>query len=352
MSYKIRDRIAKLKGVPSKYKRVLDAWATFANKDGSNIHPSKEAVAERAGISRWTVYRATEELVNRGILVPYDKHSYPNGHWTSVYRIDMPMLQNATWDCFSHCSKKPHTHCSKTPKTTVAKPHATLPLDPRSADQTETRAGASLPLVRKQASDGSPSQAPKPEPPAQAWCVDNIDDLTHLQTLLGDYPVGRAYDLISKMGCDVKEQEEWRSLISLFGFFSDNMPDHPERSLWQYWNWNQQHKTGGLIFYTLQDAWHAVETGGRKGAFPQFKKHQELVTCPKRCFEGSKFPELAGDDSEAVAEAMYPSKPAFEVEGDIRDTDCTAHQHKRGTCPSGSACHPNAPEYRKAYIAW
>jgi hypothetical protein len=42
MSYRIRDQIAKLKGVPGKYKRVLDAWASFADKDGSNIHPSKD----------------------------------------------------------------------------------------------------------------------------------------------------------------------------------------------------------------------------------------------------------------------------------------------------------------------
>jgi DNA-binding MarR family transcriptional regulator len=34
----------------------------------------------------------------------------------------------------------------------------------------------------------------------------------------------------------------------------------------------------------------------------------------------------------------------------LLDTDCTANRHKRGTCPSGAACHPNAPAYRKEHI--
>jgi hypothetical protein len=97
MSYKIRDQIAKLKGVPAKHKRVLDAWASFADKDGTNIYASKEAVAERAGISRWTVYRNTDDLVDIGVLVDTgDTHKYGAGHYTTVYRIDIAMLQNAT----------------------------------------------------------------------------------------------------------------------------------------------------------------------------------------------------------------------------------------------------------------
>jgi hypothetical protein len=345
MSYKIRDRIAKLKGVPSKYKRVLDAWATFANKDGSNIHPSKEAVAERAGISRWTVYENTTDLIEVGVLVDTGKtHAYGAGHYTTVYCINTAMLESPTLLGEKLCSKILHRQCSKTPKTNVAKPHATLPIDPRSltlTDQKETPPTPEAKQVSKQVASELPPKA-KTEPPVQVWCVDNIDDMAQMQKNFGpDYPVGRAYDLISKLGCNVKDQNEWLCFLNLMGFFSDNMPDHPERSLWAYWNYNQQHKTGGLVHYSLADAWVAIQSDNRKGAFPQFKKHQQLTVCPKHCYE--KFPELVGDG--VFAEA-------FEVEEDIHDTDCTAHQHKRGTCPTGSACHPNAPEYRKEHISW
>jgi len=37
---------------------------------------------------------------------------------------------------------------------------------------------------------------------------------------------------------------------------------------------------------------------------------------------------------------------------EIMDTDCTANRHTRGTCPSGAACHPNAPAYRREVIEW
>lgn len=36
----------------------------------------------------------------------------------------------------------------------------------------------------------------------------------------------------------------------------------------------------------------------------------------------------------------------------LLDTDCTANRHTRGTCPTGAACHPNAPAYRKEHIEW
>src|ERR1035437_643588 len=98
MSYKIVDTIKKLKGMPRKYKSVLEAWASFASKDGTGIYQSKEKVAERAGISRWTVYRQTDDLVALGILVPTGKETYPNGHWTTTYLIDVDKLLEIKWD--------------------------------------------------------------------------------------------------------------------------------------------------------------------------------------------------------------------------------------------------------------
>lgn len=142
MSFKIVDRIKKAKGVPGKYKRVLEAWASFGNKDGTNIRPSKESVARRAGINRSTVYRNSDKMMALGVLVPelnpddltdpvgIRKHYYPNGHWTTVYRIDLdklPLLQNATEVDPNHGGKMQQRHCSKTQHTSVAKCNATIP---------------------------------------------------------------------------------------------------------------------------------------------------------------------------------------------------------------------------------
>jgi len=52
MSFKIVDVIKKTKGISGKHKRVLEAWASFANKDGTNIFCAKDAAAKRAGVSR------------------------------------------------------------------------------------------------------------------------------------------------------------------------------------------------------------------------------------------------------------------------------------------------------------
>ena len=61
-------KIKDIKGIPGKYKRVLEAWAAFANHDGTNIFASKESVAAKAGISKWTVFRNTDDLVAASVL--------------------------------------------------------------------------------------------------------------------------------------------------------------------------------------------------------------------------------------------------------------------------------------------
>jgi hypothetical protein len=57
MSRKLVTTIQDIKGIPGKHKRVLLAWAAFANNDGTNIFPGKEKVAQKAGICRESVYR-------------------------------------------------------------------------------------------------------------------------------------------------------------------------------------------------------------------------------------------------------------------------------------------------------
>jgi hypothetical protein len=74
MSRKLVSKIQDIKGLPAKHKRVLEGWAAFANNDGTNIFASKESVAEKKSISKWTVFRNTEDLVAAGVLVEAKSH--------------------------------------------------------------------------------------------------------------------------------------------------------------------------------------------------------------------------------------------------------------------------------------
>ena len=203
------------------------------------------------------------------------------------------------------------------------------------------------PLGRKQASAIGPSKTGEAVTDRK-WSINSLDDQHEMQKNLGDYPIGRGVDFIQKLGCNPDDHREWFAFIDLMSYFArhENPCMNQEHALWSYWHWNQQHKTGGLLFYSLQDARDAILSDNRKGAYPQWLKHEALAACPKRCYQ--TFPKLIGD---TLFESEF--KP---VEEDIPNTDCTAHQqahqHKRGTCPTGAACHPNAPKYRKENIGW
>jgi hypothetical protein len=109
VSYKIVDLIAK-SSMPSTLKRVLIAYTTYANRDGTSIRPTEAAVAERASASRSTVSRRTQTLIASGLLVHdldekgyWLKHAYgENGVWAYVYHIDISKLSDpaliAQWE--------------------------------------------------------------------------------------------------------------------------------------------------------------------------------------------------------------------------------------------------------------
>ena len=63
MGFKLQDRIRQMRGIPGKYKRILTAIAQRARNDGTNFYESKETIAEKAGVSRWTAYRAIDGMV-------------------------------------------------------------------------------------------------------------------------------------------------------------------------------------------------------------------------------------------------------------------------------------------------
>ena len=110
MSRKLVSKIQDIAGLPAKHKRVLLAWASFANNDGTNIFASKQSVAEKASIHRDTIYTNTEDLIAVGVLVPAESHvcktkkckqgnrhwTQQHGHYTVAYNIYIPLLENPT----------------------------------------------------------------------------------------------------------------------------------------------------------------------------------------------------------------------------------------------------------------
>lgn len=233
MSYRIRDQIAKLKGIPAKHKRVLDAWASFADPDGTNIRPSKKAVAERAGINRATVYRNTDDLVEVGILVDTgNKHFYGAGHYTTVYRIDIAMLQNATLLGEKLCCKMLHRQCCKMSKTNVAKCDATIPLDPAPKPQArkEGKKAASLATLATPTvvpAEASAEPSPEAQTLALVWfkhtgCEFVPDDYARAQSLVDteEQGSGRVEQVLYNTLCERPKSSgmDWTD----FRVFADN----------------------------------------------------------------------------------------------------------------------------------
>lgn len=122
--------------VPGKWKRILEAYAAFANNDGTNIYPAKEKLGKKAGTSPDTVYRNTPDLLACGILRRAERHTcrVPNcnkgathftgkwGHYTSVYNLHIGNLQNAETFlsakyeevCAAKCRKVGSANCGAT----------------------------------------------------------------------------------------------------------------------------------------------------------------------------------------------------------------------------------------------
>jgi hypothetical protein len=108
MSRKLVTLIKDNPRLPGKHKRVLEAYAAFANNDGTNIYPSKDKVAKKASISRSAVYDNSGDLLKVKILVPATSHTCriekcnkgathywgQHGKYTAVYNINLPALEN------------------------------------------------------------------------------------------------------------------------------------------------------------------------------------------------------------------------------------------------------------------
>lgn len=128
MSRKLATTI-KDSAIPGKWKRVAEAYAAFANNDGTNIYPSKEKLGKKAGCSPDTVYRWTPDLLECGLLAHAHEHTcrIENcnkgathftgewGHYTTVYKMDISFLQNAETHLSAKYLKVCAAKCRKVP---------------------------------------------------------------------------------------------------------------------------------------------------------------------------------------------------------------------------------------------
>jgi len=127
MSRKLATTI-KDSAIPGKYKRVAEAYAAFANNDGTNIFASKGKLAAKAGAaSPDTIYRNTPDLIACGLLSVATSHTCRveacskgshhytgrQGKYTTAYNLHISLLQNAETYLSAKCLKVNAAKCRK-----------------------------------------------------------------------------------------------------------------------------------------------------------------------------------------------------------------------------------------------
>jgi predicted transcriptional regulator len=132
---------------------VLEAYAAFANNDGTNIFPSKESLGDKAGVNKSTIYRSTVVLLAAGVLVRAKTHTCKtkqcnkggthftsqHGHYTAAYNINLALVQNASVlkEKLDECTRAicPNLTRAKQLNLTRAKRDATLSGVPTQSDE-------------------------------------------------------------------------------------------------------------------------------------------------------------------------------------------------------------------------
>lgn len=113
--------------IPGKWKRVAEAYAAFANNDGTNIYPAAKKLGAKAGCSPDTVYRNTPDLLASTILVHAVSHTCRveacgkgkyhytgrQGKYTTAYELRIENLQNAERYLSAKCLKVNAAKCRK-----------------------------------------------------------------------------------------------------------------------------------------------------------------------------------------------------------------------------------------------
>jgi len=124
MSRKLATTI-KDSAIPGKWKRIAEAYAAFANNDGTNIYPTKGKLGAKAGCSPDTVYRQTPDLLACGLLSVASSHvcriencnkgshhyTGRQGKYTTAYNLHVENLQNAETYLSAKCLKVNAAKC-------------------------------------------------------------------------------------------------------------------------------------------------------------------------------------------------------------------------------------------------
>jgi hypothetical protein len=106
--------------------------------------------------------------------------------------------------------------------------------------------------------------------------------------------------------CNVTADER----IALRDFFEMGFT---EEEFWDFWHWNQQHKSGGLQFATLREANNALHSGSSRSAWKQWQRHKEN---PCRKCKHVPMPDLPNESrlcSECDVSHSRASCPCFEA---------------------------------------
>jgi hypothetical protein len=252
MSRKLATQI-KDSAIPGKWKRIAEAYAAFANNDGTNIYPSKEKLGKKAGCGPDTVYRQTPDLLACGLLSYAQSHTcrVENcnkgathftgvwGHYTVVYNLHIENLQNAETYlsakyrkvCAAKCRKVGAANCDATQalKETPASASPTLGTPdssaltsgskkeskqvPPSADQTP------LALLEKKNQTPNGFDGLKPEPKTEERQAG--DGPQTFQEMIDGYFDEAAYILmeINPQPTDAMVRDQYPACKRILGFF-------------------------------------------------------------------------------------------------------------------------------------
>jgi hypothetical protein len=299
-------RVAKVSikdsAVPGKYKRVLEAYAAFANNDGTNIYATQTKVAQKAGTTRRTIVRITPDLIASGVLRHGEKHTckvkgcnggstHYCGHigkWTNVYEINIGLVQNVpnllVTNCLRACEakcRKPHaakcltdsgikeTPASAAPQLGKEQDSSAVPLVSKkvskqvSLDATRLASPASLASLEKQSQNllgfgnlSSEEQKQK-QNQKQNQKQDQKQDQTQEQPLLpatvDELFDGRlegqadlAANLLWRIAphvTDAMVKEQLPLCIKILGFFED-AEEYAVQSAEAVLKWNRAHRSG------------------------------------------------------------------------------------------------------------
>src|SRR5271170_434798 len=288
MSRKLQAQIQDIKGLPGKFKRILLAWASFANNDGTNIFPAKETVAERAGVSRWTVYDNSGILEAADVLQRAGSHvcktercnkggthwTSRHGHYTAVYKINVALLGNPTLllqkIAKATVEKSNSGTVGKIQPGTVGKPDATQALKetPAPLGITEDSSALTSGISKEDSEALAPLAVVANSEEKPVGLTSEEEQL--LRVLL---PVHGA-----DMESDPKVKTELHAILLLTETVDVDAAD--------LLRWNRIHKKGALYIRTVEQFKRAL-FGNESGTYALVNEYIEHdVTACKPCHEG------------------------------------------------------------------